>query len=129
MTLERENSISIEYDAAFVQNVYLKSFTPEPHYDVADWADRYRLLSGKSSAEPGEWKTARTPYLKEVMNQLSTSSPAQRIVFMKGAQVGGTEAGNNWIGYIIHMAPGPMMAVSPRRTPWALSTPPDVRTA
>lgn len=28
MTLERENSISIEYDAAFVQNVYLKSFTP-----------------------------------------------------------------------------------------------------
>jgi phage terminase large subunit GpA-like protein len=113
MTLERESSISIEYDAAFVQNVYLKSFTPEPHYDVADWADRYRLLSGKSSAEPGEWKTARTPYLKEVMNQLSTSSPAQRIVFMKGAQVGGTEAGNNWIGYIIHMAPGPMMAVSP----------------
>lgn len=87
MTLERENSISIEYDAAFVQNVYLKSFTPEPHYDVADWADRYRLLSGKSAAEPGEWKTSRTPYLKEVMNQLSTSSPAQRIVFMKGAQV------------------------------------------
>ena len=32
---------------------------------------------------------------------------------MKGAQVGGTEAGNNWIGYIVHMAPGPMMAVSP----------------
>ncbi|SMG63702.1 phage terminase large subunit (GpA), partial [methanotrophic bacterial endosymbiont of Bathymodiolus sp.] len=32
---------------------------------------------------------------------------------MKGAQVGGTEAGNNWIGYVIHMAPGPMMAVSP----------------
>ena len=32
---------------------------------------------------------------------------------MKGAQVGGTEAGNNWIGYVIHIAPGPMMAVSP----------------
>ena len=113
MTLERENSTSIEYDAAFVQKIYLKSFTPEPHYDVSLWADKYRLLSGKSSAEPGEWKTSRTPYLKEIMDQLSTSSPAQRIVFMKGAQVGGTEAGNNWIGYIVHMAPGPMMAVSP----------------
>jgi phage terminase large subunit GpA-like protein len=59
------------------------------------------------------WKTSRTPYLKEIMDQLSTSSPTQRIVFMKGAQIGGTEAGNNWIGYIIHIAPGPMMAVSP----------------
>ena len=32
---------------------------------------------------------------------------------MKAAQVGATEAGNNWIGYVIHHAPGPMMAVSP----------------
>lgn len=24
-----------------------------------------------------------------------------------------TECGNNWIGYVIHHAPGPMMAVSP----------------
>ena len=32
---------------------------------------------------------------------------------MKGAQVGGTEGGNSWIGYIIHQAPGPMLAVSP----------------
>jgi Phage terminase large subunit (GpA) len=35
------------------------------------------------------------------------------VVFMKGAQVGGTECGNNWIGYVIHLAPGPMMAVAP----------------
>jgi phage terminase large subunit GpA-like protein len=32
---------------------------------------------------------------------------------MKGAQIGGTECGNNWIGYVIHQAPGPMMAVQP----------------
>lgn len=32
---------------------------------------------------------------------------------MKGAQIGGTECGNNWIGYVIQLAPGPMMAVSP----------------
>ncbi len=113
MTLETENSISIEYDASFVQRIFLNGFIPEPHYLVSDWSDKHRLLSGKSSAEPGQWKTARTPYLKEVMDELSTSSPTQRIVFMKGAQVGGTECGNNWIGYVIHIAPGPMMAVSP----------------
>ena len=47
------------------------------------------------------------------MDCLSTSSPVQRIIFMKAGQVGGTEAGNNWIGYIIHHAPGPILAVSP----------------
>ena len=30
---------------------------------------------------------------------------------MKAGQIGGTECGNNWMGYIIHQAPGPMMAV------------------
>jgi phage terminase large subunit GpA-like protein len=37
----------------------------------------------------------------------------ERVVFMKGAQIGGTECGNNWIGFVIHQAPGPMMAVQP----------------
>ena len=32
---------------------------------------------------------------------------------MKAAQVGATEAGNNWIGFAIHQAPGPMLAVQP----------------
>ena len=32
---------------------------------------------------------------------------------MKSAQIGFTEAGNNWIGYVIHHAPGPMLAVQP----------------
>ena len=43
----------------------------------------------------------------------SPSHPAQRIGFMKAAQVGATEAGNNWIGFVIHHAPGPMLAVLP----------------
>ena len=80
---------------------------------VSEWADQFRVLSPKSADEPGRWRTQRTPYLQEIMDCLSVSSPVQRVVFMKGAQVGGTEAGNNWIGYVIHMAPGPMMAVSP----------------
>ena len=47
------------------------------------------------------------------MDALSPSHPARRVVFMKGAQTGGTEAGNNWIGYVVHHAPGPMLAVQP----------------
>jgi phage terminase large subunit GpA-like protein len=47
------------------------------------------------------------------MNCLSPSSAVERIVFMKGAQIGATECGNNWIGYVIHQAPGPIMSVQP----------------
>ena len=66
-----------------------------------------------SAAEPGRWRTERTPYLREIMDQLSPASAVQRVVFMKGSQIGGTECGNNWLGYIIHLAPGPVMAVAP----------------
>src|SRR5689334_19239405 len=86
---------------------------PDPLLTVSDWADEYRVLSTRASAEPGPWRTDRAPYLKEIMDCLSPSSPVERVVFMKGSQIGGTECGNNWIGYIIHQAPGPIMAVQP----------------
>jgi len=35
------------------------------------------------------------------------------VVFMKAAQVGATEAGNCFIGFVMHHAPGPMLAVQP----------------
>jgi len=86
---------------------------PDPLLTISQWADKYRKLSQRASAEPGPWRTDRTPYLRQIMDCLSPSSPMERVVFMKGAQIGGTECGNNWIGYIIHQAPGPMMAVQP----------------
>jgi phage terminase large subunit GpA-like protein len=49
----------------------------------------------------------------QIMDALSPSHPCQRVAFMKGSQVGATEAGGNWIGYVIHHAPGPMLAVQP----------------
>jgi phage terminase large subunit GpA-like protein len=86
---------------------------PDPLLTISQWADQYRMLSQRASSEPGRWRTDRTPYLREIMDCLSPTSPIERVIFMKGAQIGGTECGNNWIGYVIHQAPGPMMAVQP----------------
>ncbi|WP_135469813.1 phage terminase large subunit family protein [Crenalkalicoccus roseus] len=86
---------------------------PDPDLTVSEWADRHRILNSRSSAEPGPYRTARTPYLREIMDALSPRSAAQRVVFMKGAQIGGSEAGNNWLGYIIACAPASVMAVQP----------------
>ena len=87
--------------------------TPDPTLSVSEWADQHRMLSPRASAEPGRYRTDRTPYMRAIMDALSPSHATRRVVFMKAAQVGATEAGNNWIGYVIHHAPGPMLAVQP----------------
>jgi phage terminase large subunit GpA-like protein len=98
---------------AEIRAAWRAGIKPEPLLTVSEWAETNRMLSSKGSAEPGPWRNGRTPYLAEIMDCLSPSHPAQRVVFMKGAQVGATESGNNWIGYIIQHAPGPMLAVQP----------------
>jgi phage terminase large subunit GpA-like protein len=104
----------MEYDGADdIQRAWREGLTPDPLLTVSEWADRHRVLSSKASAEPGRWRTSRTPYLREIMDCLSPTSPIERVVFMKAAQLGATEMGSNWIGYVIHHAPGPMMAVWP----------------
>lgn len=47
------------------------------------------------------------------MDALSAVRPARRVVFMKAAQVGASEAGNCWLGYIMHHVPSPILAVQP----------------
>jgi phage terminase large subunit GpA-like protein len=92
---------------------FLEGLRPEQPLTVSEWADRYRKLSSKASAEPGPWRTDRTPYLREPMDCLSSESPVQRVVMMFAAQTGKTEAGSNWLGYVIDHAPGPMLCVQP----------------
>jgi len=97
---------------AWLDSVWRKAIAPEPRLTVSQWADGHRVLP-PTSAEPGRWRTNRTPYLAQVMDCLSTSSPWERVVLMKGAQLGATEAALNWIGYIIHHAPGLALLVMP----------------
>ena len=98
---------------SFVIYAIAEGYRPDPDLTVTEWADKNRYLSSVASSEPGRWKTERTPYLKEIMDCLSPSHPCEKVVFMKGAQVGGTECGNNWMGFCICNAPGPMLIVNP----------------
>ncbi len=91
----------------------LEAYRPDPPYTVSQWADKNRFLSSKSSAEPGRWRTSRTPYLREIMDCLSAYSAIEVVNVMKGVQIGMSEAGFNFVGYTIHHSPGPMMYVMP----------------
>lgn len=73
---------------------------PRDLLTVSEWADRNRWIrSGTNS--PGQWRTALTPYLREIMDSLSEHSPVRTVSFIKASGVGGTEAMNNWLGYIM----------------------------
>jgi phage terminase large subunit GpA-like protein len=86
---------------------------PEPDLTVSEWADEHRLLDQASSSEPGRWRTDRTPYLREIMDSLSASDESDIVVFQKGAQIGASEGGINFVLYAIHHAPAPMLYVLP----------------
>lgn len=96
------------FDQAFEDGL-----TPADPMTVDQWADTHRILSTKGSAEPGPWRTDRTPYLREPMQCLSPSSPYRRVVLMFGSQMGKTEVVLNWLGAIIHLWPAPTLLVQP----------------
>ncbi|SFI08353.1 phage terminase large subunit family protein [Albimonas pacifica] len=99
-------------DAALIDAAWRAGMMPERQLTVSEWADAHRMLPA-TSAEPGRWRTDRAPYLRGIMDALSVGSPLERVVFVKGAQLGGTEAGLNWLGYIVHNAPGLALLVMP----------------
>lgn len=89
----------------------LDAFKPPERYTVSEWADNFRVLTN-ISAEPGRWRTNRTPYLKEPMDKF-TDPLIEQIVLCFGAQIGKTEAELNMIGYALDQTQSPVMMVYP----------------
>lgn len=92
----------------------LDGLRPIPRITVSEWADKYRYLSTVSSARSGRYSTDYTPYMRKIMDCLSYNETYKKVVFMKSAQTGGTEAAVNFVGYAIHINPAPVMLVEPK---------------
>lgn len=92
----------------------LKYFKPPEKLTLDEWADKYRVLSPESSAEPGPWRTSRTPYLKRPM-QCFTDAKIRNITVVASSQVGKSEVILNAIGYIIDQAPASTMYIQPSK--------------
>lgn len=90
----------------------LASMKPPENLTVTQWAEKRRRLSTESSAEPGPWRTARTPYLREPMDAF-TDPRVRRIVMVAASQVGKSELELNIIGYIIDEDPGSILFIHP----------------
>lgn len=85
---------------------------PDPDIGIDEWAESYRYLPPDSS-EPGKFRLSRTPYMRDIMRDLSPSSDVEEVVLVKGGQISGSETANNFLGYVMHIAPGRAMMVQP----------------
>lgn len=90
----------------------LKGMKAPEDLTLSEWADKYLILSPESSAEPGHYRTSRTPYIKEVMDSF-TDPRVKNIVFVAASQVGKSVMEMAAIGYIIDQDPGSVLYVHP----------------
>lgn len=108
-------TMTTELDAIRLNTAIAKALAgikPPEDLTVTEWAEKKRRLSSESSAEPGPWRTTRTPYLREPMDTF-TDPKIRRIVMVAASQVGKSEFLNNAIGYIIDEDPGSILFVHP----------------
>jgi len=79
---------------------------------AVDFTENTRVLTSGSSARPGPYKFANTPYAREITECLSESSRIVEISVMKGAQTGITTIMENHQLYCIFHGLGPILYVS-----------------
>lgn len=101
-----------EHTYSFMRELVRSYLRPPEDLTVSEWADAHRILPQGVTSEPGRWKTDRTPYLRDILNCLSSKETIYTVI-MSCNQVGKGEVINNAIGYFIHQNPSPMLMVQP----------------
>jgi len=94
----------------------IDGFKPDPRLTVSEWSDKYRILTSESSAEAGRWRTDRTPYLREIMDEMSPTSPTQQVKVIKGTQLGFSSIADNIVMCYLDLYPCPILYLLPSET-------------
>ena len=92
---------------------FKKGLRPDPILSITKWSDKYRYLAKEGSKESGLYRSSRTPWMIEIMNALSPSSSTQKIIVMKGTQLGASEVALNFMFATSDMYPAPLLCVFP----------------
>ena len=92
MSHQEKNQEKVESWSSWLSKC-LKVLKPPENLTVSQFSDKHRILDSKTSAAPGPWRTST--------------------IFCKPTQVGGTEAMNNMLAYVIAQDPAPALVVYP----------------
>jgi len=94
-------------------NIGISILTPPPPRTADQWADQCRILP-MGSAEPGKWRSSKTPYMIPIMRACSNPLYSFVIVCM-ASQMGKTEALFNVIGHRFDDDPTPTLIILPNQ--------------
>lgn len=98
---------------ALTARAFAAGIASPPTRTVTQWADAERILGPEESPLTGPWRTTRTPYLREVMDALSLSHPAEYVTFKASSQVAKTNTFLNFAGQIASETPATVLWVTP----------------
>jgi phage terminase large subunit GpA-like protein len=85
--------------------------TKQPEPLISEYIARKRLLP-LNTPFPGFWSNSRTPYLVEIMDNMSPASYVQHQAIMKAAQIGASAAAENVIAYWADENPAEILYMS-----------------
>ncbi|MBN1663493.1 MAG: phage terminase large subunit family protein [Deltaproteobacteria bacterium] len=86
-----------------------QAFRPPEDISVSEWAEKRRVLA-RHAAIKGPYSLDFVPFFRPIMD-LCNSWDVNEIVVQKPAQIGGTDAFSNVIGYYFDQEPSSMMMV------------------
>jgi len=94
-------------------DAFSKGFKPDPRVDFVDWANEKMQLTSESSVEPGKYRTSRTPWVEEILRELSPQSATQEVVVIKPTQMAFTTIANIVLFATADLYPGPCLMAMP----------------
>lgn len=87
-----------------------EAMPPLPALKISEWAEKHRILSPESSAQPGRFVCM--PYQREPMDAPCDNSVAE-LVLDWASQMTKSETVNNIAGFFMHADPGPILMAQP----------------
>lgn len=103
----------LEHESALVaRDGWTLGLALPPRLTVSQWADAKRVIARGTGPEPGRWRTARSPWLREPMDV--ANDPDCEIGVLKfSSQTSKTEGLINIAGYYVDQDPAPQLYVLP----------------
>jgi len=91
---------------------WAESWTPPASLNPWQWADEHLVLSARSTAYPGRFRSSLTPYIRTPLEAFQDPGVRQ-ITLCWSAQSAKTTTLMVMLGYVVDQAPGPVLLVQP----------------
>lgn len=94
-------------DFSFLVEASVKSLTYHAALPIDQWAEQNVLLPSNTS-EPGYYNASRAPYQRQIMRDMSPSSPVRKVILVWGSQTGKTTSENMTMLFYMKENPAPI---------------------